>query len=121
MNPGFKESVVVTSSTSGTTTRGGKRRLCGVPADHCCGALSRFSRGLREGSKSHTGPEDAFQCYRSWLLRQGYRQVGSREFESPHDGCIFVLTKKGRIGAMLRGGKEGRHMPSHFLGACRIG
>jgi hypothetical protein len=76
---------------------------------------------LSSGLKCHATPQDAFECHRAWLLRQGYKQVGGREFESPYTGCIAVLTKKSRFGAVLRGGKEGRHMPGHFLGGCLIG
>jgi hypothetical protein len=98
-----------------------KRRLCGVPFEECQGEAVKLSPGLSSGLKCHATPEDAFECHRVWLLRQGYKQVGGREFESPHNGRIVVLTKKRRFGAILRGGKEGRHMLSHFLGGCLIG
>ena len=98
-----------------------KRRLCGVPFEECQGEAGKLSPGLSSGLKCHATPQDAFECHRAWLLRQGYKQVGGREFESPYTGCIAVLTKKSRFGAVLRGGKEGRHMPGHFLGGCLIG
>jgi len=113
--------MAVSSASHAASKKRVKRRLCGVPFQECRGEAGKLSPGLSSGLKSHVTPQEAFECHRAWLLRQGYKQVGSREFESPHDGCIFVLTKKGRIGAMLRGGKEGRHMPSHFLGGCLIG
>jgi hypothetical protein len=73
------------------------------------------------GIKSHATPEEAFACYRAWLLRQGYRQVGGREFLSPEDGVIVVLTRRSRFGAVLRGGKEERFMPELYLGGTIIG
>src|SRR5262245_26012836 len=104
------------------TARGkrGKRRLCGVPPHECCGTSGGLSPGLSFGLKSHATPEQAFECHRAWLLRQGYRQVGGREFESPHGGVV-VLTKKSRFGAPLRGGKENRSMPARFTGGTIVG
>jgi hypothetical protein len=86
----------------------------------CCGARLKISPGLSDDLKSHATPEEAFACHRAWLLRQGYKQVGGREFESP-DGTIVVLTKRRRFGAVLRSGKEGRHMPQLFLGGTIVG
>jgi hypothetical protein len=97
-----------------------KRRLCGVPYQECHGDLSQLSPGM-SGLRSHASPEDAFECHRAWLIRQGYRPVGSREFASPDDGRIVVLTKRRRFGAVLRGGKGGRHMPGLHLGGTIIG
>jgi hypothetical protein len=112
--------MATSSGTHAAGTRRGKRRLCGVPSHECCGSAGKLSPGLTSGLKSHATPEDAFQCHRAWLLRQGYRQVGGREFEAPDTGRVVVLTKRRRFGAVLRGGKEGRFMPGHFLGGCVI-
>jgi hypothetical protein len=112
------------AASSGTHAAGrkrGKRRLCGVPSNECCGSAGKLSPGLSVGLKSHADPEEAFDCYRAWLLRQGYRQVGGREFEAPDGGPILVLTRKRRFGALLRGGKEGRFMPGQFVGGSIIG
>jgi hypothetical protein len=97
-----------------------KRRLCGVPVHECRGDAGGLSPGL-SGLKSHATAEEAFECYRAWLLRQGYRQIGSREFVPPGIGGIVVLTRKSRFGALLRGGKEGRHMPALFAGGAIVG
>lgn len=97
-----------------------KRRLCGLPAQECRGDAVRLSPGL-PALRSHATPEEAFECYRAYLLRQGYRQVGGREFESPGGGRVVVLTKRSRFGARLRGGKEGRHMPTQLLGGAVVG
>jgi hypothetical protein len=75
---------------------------------------------LPSAIRSHATPEEAFACYRAWLLRQGYRQLGGREFLSP-EGTIIVLTKRRRFGAVLRGGKEERFMPALFLGGTIVG
>ena len=97
-----------------------KRRLCGVPSPECSGAAMRHSPALPADLKSHATPEEAFACHRAWLLRQGYRQIGGREFLSP-EGTVRVLTRKRRFGAVLRGGKEERLMPSLYLGGTIIG
>ncbi|HKI30858.1 MAG TPA: hypothetical protein VKA46_03220 [Gemmataceae bacterium] len=110
------------AATTGYGTAGRKarkRRLCGLPAQECRGDAGGLSPGL-SGLKSHATAEEAFECYRAWLLRQGYRQVGGREFEAPRAGRIVVLTKKSRFGALLRGGKEGRHMPAQFPGGAIV-
>src|SRR5262249_27674507 len=121
LTQGIKESVMATTTGSHAPSgRRGKRRLCGVPASECRGAPVRLSPALTSGLKTHGTPEEAFGCYRAWLLRLGYRQVGSREFESP-DGSVVVLTRKRRFGAVLRGGKEGRHMPGLFPGGTIVG
>ncbi len=109
---------MATTAGAHATGRKSKRRLCGVPVEECRGILLRVSKALH-GVKSHSTPQEAFACYRSWLLRTGYRQVGSREFESP-EGRIVVLTRKRRFGAVLRAGKEGRHMPGHFTGGLIV-
>jgi hypothetical protein len=95
--------------------------LCGVPPHECRGDAHTLAPGLSGGLKSHATPEQAFECHRAWLLRQGFRQVGSREFERPEQDGIVVLTRKRRFGALLRGGKEGRSMPGLFLGGTIIG
>src|SRR5262245_54466301 len=122
VNPGSKEANMAASFGSHAASRKRrKRRLCGVPPHECSGTASRHSPALPAGIKSHATPEEAFGCHRAWLLRQGYRQVGGRELQSPYDGRIVVLTKKRRFGAVLRGGKEERHMPALFLGGTIIG
>jgi hypothetical protein len=95
--------------------------LCGVPPHECCGSHLKLAPGLPAELKSHATPQQAFECYRAWLLRQGYHQIGSREFETPAQDGIVVLTRKHRFGALLRGGKEGRYMPALFLGGTIIG
>lgn len=106
---------------SGFAARGEKRNrgykyFCGVPTDKCIGSLSQLSNGIRRNPKTHSSPEQAFKCYAKYLLTQGYIQVGPREFASPNDGPILVLTKKSRFGARLRGGKGARYMPEKMLG-----
>jgi hypothetical protein len=112
--------MAATTTARGAGGKRGKRRLCGVPAHECCGSRATLAPGLSE-LKSHATPEQAFECYRAWLLRQGYRQIGSREFETPGQDGIVMLTRKSRFGAMLRGGKEGRYMSDLFLGGTIIG
>lgn len=86
--------------------------MCGVPKGDCGGTLLTTNRAL-DGVKGHGSPEDAFNCMRRHLLRQGYTQVGSRDFRPPDGGPIRVLTKKSRYGGKLRSGKEGtRNMPT---------
>jgi hypothetical protein len=88
----------------------GRRYLCGVIAHECEGTLTRMH--ISAGMKTHGSSVDAFKCMKHYLLRQGYTQVGPREFcapptpENPEGGPIRVLTKKTRYGAPLRPGKS---------------
>lgn len=83
----------------------GRRYLCGVPKEECCGALTALPHN--SSMKTHGSSVQAFKCHAKWLLRQGYTQVGNREFAPPDGGPIRVLTKKSRFGGMLRPGKRG--------------
>jgi hypothetical protein len=86
--------------------------LCGVPKDDCDGTFTKTSSGLGAAQKAHTLPREAFACMKRFLLRQGYVQVGQREFAPPDGGPVRVLTKQSRYGGRLRRGKEGtRRMP----------
>jgi len=86
------------------------RYLCGVPEHQCQGAVTKVSPSWRGSMKSHASSEEAFRCYRRYLLNQGYEQVGPREFKREGEP-ITVLPKKSRFGSPLRKGKEGRWMP----------
>lgn len=95
-----------------------KKYLCGVPQAQCCGSQSTTA-GCLKGTKSHSSTIEAFKCYANYLIRDGYKQVGPREF-CKDDGPIIVLTKKIRFGAVLRGGKGERHMAKDFHGGTII-
>ncbi len=97
-------------SSGGAKRKRGKKYLCGVPSTECCATHSKTSNGLKN-AKLHSSPEDAFKCYKNYLIRDGYTQIGSREF-SKNSGPIMVLTKKSKFGSMVRGGKAERFMPS---------
>ena len=58
-------------------------------------------------TRFHHTSEQAFKCHAADLLRQGFKQIGTREFAPPDGGPIRVLTKKSRFGGLLRGGKSG--------------
>ncbi len=93
---------------------------CLTPKGHCIGSMRKVADGL--GLRlSHGSHEDAFRCYRRYLLGQGYTQLGPREFAAPDNGPIMVLTKRSRFGARLRKGKEGRYMARGLPGGCCIG
>lgn len=62
--------------------------------------------GVRNVSKGHAAPSEAFACHSAWLVSQGFRKIGGREFETP-EGTIRVLTKRSKFGARVRGGKTG--------------
>jgi len=72
-----------------------RKYFCGTPESFCSGAKTAFSTPWPIGAsqKTHGSANQAFKCYASYLLGQGYKKVGSREFETP-DGSILVLTKK---------------------------
>ena len=52
--------------------------LCNTPPDLCSG----FAFAVKSGrfQRSHVNAEQAVECYRTFLLSEGYRQVGTREF-----------------------------------------
>lgn len=91
------------------------KHVCGVPDKECSGSNGSTSNGLKN-VKLHNSPQDAWKCYARWLLRQGYIQVGSREFAAPNNGPITFLTKKSRFGKRVRGGKAERFMPEYTTG-----
>ena len=101
------------------------KHLCGVPKEKCNGSFVHTNHGLiagSEGLKSHSSPGAAFNCMKRYLLKQGYTQVGSKEFSPPDGGPVRVLTKKSRYGGALRSGKEGtRHEPYHKRSGVIIG
>ena len=80
-----------------------RRVLCGVPASYCKGAQLLVDKRYMPVHATHS---EAFECYAAWLISQGYRRIGSREFRLG-DGPVLVLTKKIRFGAPLRLGKRG--------------
>jgi hypothetical protein len=96
---------------SGAKRKRAHKQACGVPSEHCTGGLCGVSNGLKKAGKLHSSPQEAFACYAKYLIKQGYTQVGPREFYKG-DGPIVVLTKKSRFGARCRGGKADRQMPS---------
>ncbi len=111
-----------TSAMAGSGIR--KKRvhkyLCGVPAAECFGSNTSASSGLHKGCKMHMSPQDAHKCYGRYLISQGYKQVGNREY-AKEDGPIVVLCKKSRFGHRCRGGKGERQMPSgRMVGGCVI-
>lgn len=79
-----------------------RRHICGTPAEGCTGTRSVVDK---EGVGTHATAEEAFACYRQYLIGQGFRPVGTRELVDPSDGYVRVLTKKIRFGAPVRRGK----------------
>jgi len=78
------------------------RYLCGTPDHKCGGTTLQVDKRLR---KVHASSEDAFACFRRYLISMGYTSVGPRELASPDDGRVLVLTKKSKFGGALRVGK----------------
>lgn len=50
--------------------------------------------------------EEAFKAHRAYLIRQGFKPIGSKELIDPVDGRVLVLTRPGKFGRRLRGGKN---------------
>lgn len=89
--------------------------LCGVPERECTGGTHTMADVIgRVTTKAHGSSTEAFECYRRYLLKRGYEQVGNRDFLAP-DGVVLVLTKKIRFGGRLRKGKGGRLMPKRHI------
>jgi hypothetical protein len=68
------------------------------------------SSGLGNGVRTHSSPQEAFGCKRKSLIAQNWEQIGAKEFRPPagvNDGFILVLTRPGKYGAEMRGGKSG--------------
>jgi len=84
-----------------------RRYTCGVPKEQCSGSLD-LTINIPSLSKVHSSPKEAFACHARWLTRQGYKQIGSREFDLGDGSPVRVLTKKSRFGGVLRGGKRGQ-------------
>lgn len=97
-------------SGSGAKRKRPHKFLCGTPQSYCTGGQAQTSHGLKN-MKTHGSSLQAFNCYKSYLIQTGYKQVGPREL-CKDDGPIVVLTKKSRFGARLRGAKGDRQMPS---------
>ena len=92
------------SFASRVTTRSAMRRhICGTPADACMGRPSVVDK---EGIGTHATAEEAFACYRRYLISLGFRPVWTRELVDPSDGYVRVLTKRIRFGAPVRRGKR---------------
>lgn len=100
-----------------------RKYLCGVPRQHCCGSFSVLNAAMPQGTKVHNSTIDAFKCMATYLISQGYKQVGSREFKRG-DEPRLVLTRKSKYGASLRMGKNQdgtgkRVMPRGRKGSAR--
>lgn len=81
-----------------------RRFLCGVPGDSCTGTLLTVNK---DGQRMHATPQEAFACFKMYLIRRGYKQVGAREFAAPESGQITLLTRPSKFGTPLRLGKQG--------------
>jgi hypothetical protein len=89
--------------------------ICGVPDEFCSGGKLITTQVLGH-KKYHSDRNQAFKCMVKFLLDQGYKQIGNREFINPENGYVRVLTKKSRFGGALRSGKEKtRLMPNQFV------
>lgn len=89
--------------------------LCSTPQEHCGGARTKFSNGLGKAGKTHGTPQDCCKCYKRYLLKLGYTQIGPREFVLG-DGPVILVNKASKSGTRLRGGKGGRYMGRQVTG-----
>ena len=105
--------------SSGLKKKRPHKYLCGVPDGNCVGSNCQASSGLKKSHKMHGSPQEAHKCYAKYLISQGYKQVGPREF-CKGDGPIVFLTKKSRFGSRCRPGKGSRYMPERFVGGCVV-
>ena len=49
---------------------------------------------------------DAFRAHRRTLIKRGLIPVGNRELIDPKDNMVLVLTRPGKFGKRLKGGKN---------------
>lgn len=90
---------------------------CGTPQEKCMGKTVKTNHGLSSRvSKAHSTAAEAFTCFTSYLIFQGWIRVGNKEFMSPEGGPIRVLPRPGKFGLRLRKGKEGRVEPHRLHG-----
>jgi len=59
----------------------------------------------KPSGKIHGSPEDAFRCKKQSLIKQGYVQVGAREFKKGDDP-ILVIDRRSKFGTPLYWTKE---------------
>jgi len=88
---------------------------CPTPSEHCTGGRTTVNQFMRSSSvKYHVSSEDAYRCYRRYLIEVlEYKDMGNREFKSPDGGPRVFLAKKSKFGSPMRLGKEGaRYMPT---------
>lgn len=80
---------------------------CGVPEKICFGANHIANAMLNHSSsvKLHANSEEAFKCYKRWLVLEGYEQIGPREFRKEGEP-IRVLTRKSKFGTKMKSGKS---------------
>lgn len=97
-----------------------RKVYCGVPIDDCNGQQVTLNAAWtpdgiknKKSGKLHSSHEQAFQCHCAHLVKQGYKRVGGREFETP-TGSVLVLDKKSRFGSEFRKGKAGDKSSSRF-------
>ena len=109
------------------TSSAGKRRppmfMCGTSKEDCTGSICSVNHGLNNGKvMAHGSRDQAFNCHKKALLKQGYVQIDSRAFRAPDDRPTVVLTKKAHFGSMLRNGKEGtRNQPMGHRNGVIVG
>lgn len=75
--------------------------ICGVPPEFCTGSVGVKQKAVPEKTKLHGGRDQSFKCKVQFLKRDGWTQIGSREFRK--EGLpILVLTKPSRFGGELK-------------------
>lgn len=67
--------------------------VCPVPADKCSGGNCPADDVRDKTAKVHPDPASVRACERRYLLSQGYKQLGAREFLTPQ-GTILILARK---------------------------
>lgn len=83
-----------------------RKYICSTPQANCVGSLCAVTQGTGRMQKLHDSPQQAFKCYKNYLIKQGYVQVGSKEFQKD-GGPVLVLTRPGKYGGVFRKGKSG--------------
>lgn len=92
-----------------------QRFYCGVPTKQCQGSTIIQNRGLTgKIARGHVTNEEAFECYRRWLISQGYERIGPREYALPGEP-ILILTKRTKFGTRMRLGKSQEGKGSRYM------
>jgi hypothetical protein len=86
----------------------GVRYICTVPKEHCSGKLNKDESSKRlKCCTTHSSSREVKRCKAAYLRKQGFIQIGSKEFINPENGYVRVISNKA---SRSKPGKGDRYM-----------